>query len=233
MALLPGCSGEQADAPSAYTQCELGAETPGVFPTTWITLPFEQWPKAWKDRKAKNPKFDPVCPLRLSLYGHPMAGVFWERHCQVKLKEAGFAPIPGWECLFVHWEPKCMLSVYVDDYKMAGVTQNLKKAWDAIRKSGIQIDEPTPFAHYLGCNQHPTKTTAEDVRKRLENISDLLPESPKGQPKPSAHAIKSIVYDMEGFIHQCVDRYCELAKIDKSTLKPVATPCLDDHQIDP
>ena len=109
----------------------------------------------------------------------------------------------------------------------------MKKAWDAIRQSGIQIDEPTPFAHYLGCNQHPTKTTAEDVKRRLENISDLLPESPKGQPKPSAHAIKSIVYDMEGFIHQCVDRYCELAKIDKSTLKPVATPCLDDHQIDP
>ena len=99
MALLPGCSGEQADAPSAYTQCELGAETPGVFPTTWITLPFEHWPKAWKERKAKNPKFDPVCPLRLSLYGHPMAGVFWERHCQVKLKEAGFVPVPGWECL--------------------------------------------------------------------------------------------------------------------------------------
>ena len=125
-----------------------------------------------------------------------------------------------------------MLSVNVDDFKMAGVTSNLPKAWDAIRKSGIQIDEPTPFAHYLGCNQHPTKITAADVAKRLENISDLLPATTP-QPTPAAPPIKSIVYDMEGFIHQCVDRYCGLAKIDKSTLEPVATPCLDDHQIDP
>jgi hypothetical protein len=38
---------------------------------------------------------------------------------------------------------------------------------------------------------------------------------------------------MQGFIDQCVERYCELAKVGKDTLKPVPTPSLDDHQIDP
>ena len=31
----------------------------------------------------------------------------------------------------------------------------------------------------------------------------------------------------------CVDRYCELAKIDKKTLKKFATPCIDDHMFSP
>ena len=120
-----------------------------------------------------------------------------------------------------------MLSVYVDDFKMAGVIQNLQKAWDAIRKSGIHIDDPTPFAHYLGCNQHTTKISATDVAKRLANISDLLPDQLSLQSTDTTSlGIKSIVYDMEGFIHQCVDRYCELAKVDKSSLKSVPTPRL-------
>ena len=163
-----------------------------------------------------------------------MAGVFWERHFQVKLKEAGFVPAPRWECLFAHWDLQCMLSVYVDDFKMAGAIQNLKKAWDAIRKTGINIDDPTLFAHYLGCSQHTTKISATEVAKRLANISDLLPEQPSPQQTDTTSpGIKSIVYDMEGFIHQCVDRYCELAKVDKSSLKSVPTPNLDDHQIHP
>ena len=36
--------------------------------------------------------------------------------------------------------------------------------------------------------------------------------------------------DMEGHAEKCVDRYCELAGVDKGKLKRVATPCMDDHQ---
>ncbi len=39
VAMLPGNTGEQADAPMAYTQCELGAETEGPTTQTWVELP--------------------------------------------------------------------------------------------------------------------------------------------------------------------------------------------------
>ena len=91
-----------------------------------------------------------------------------------------------------------MLSVYVDDFKMAGATQNIKKAWEAVRKSGIQIDEPIPFAHYLGCNQHATKVSKKQAETRLQNISDLLPDkASRPSTEKVQHDIKSIVYDMQ------------------------------------
>ena len=37
--------------------------------------------------------------------------------------------------------------------------------------------------------------------------------------------------DMRGFFEQTVDVYCDLAKVDKSILRAVSTPPLDDHQI--
>ena len=38
---------------------------------------------------------------------------------------------------------------------------------------------------------------------------------------------------MKGHAKQCVERYCQLADIDESSLRKVATPCIDDHQISP
>ena len=38
---------------------------------------------------------------------------------------------------------------------------------------------------------------------------------------------------MAGHQDQSVERYCELANVDRSTLKEVATPCIDDHQLNP
>ena len=64
--LLPGHSVHQSDAPMAYTQSELK-----VVPT-WVRLPPDAWPDSWKGFR------DPVCPLRLALYGHPDSGGFRE-----------------------------------------------------------------------------------------------------------------------------------------------------------
>ena len=47
---------------------------------------------AWKD-KYKNP----VVPLRLALYGHPLSGACCERHCQKILIKVGFRPVPELE----------------------------------------------------------------------------------------------------------------------------------------
>ena len=40
-------------------------------------------------------------------------------------------------------------------------------------------------------------------------------------------------YDMSGHIRKIVEKYCEVAKISKDKLRPVKTPCIDDHEISP
>ena len=38
-----------------------------------------------------------------------------------------------------------------------------------------------------------------------------------------------MTYDMRDFLVSCVDRYCELAKVDSKSLKHVATPFHDNR----
>jgi hypothetical protein len=87
------------------------------------------------------------------LYGHPDAGGFWEEHCEERLNrpEVGFVPIKNWRSCFWHPQLKLFLVVYVDDFKMAGPTANLKIAWDRIA-SVIKMEPPAPVDRYLGCH---------------------------------------------------------------------------------
>ena len=77
---------------SAYTQAELKG------PKTWVRIPRERWPQKWVDEGIE----DPVCPLRLALYGHPDARGFWERHCEKAVSEVGFTFLPDWPSVFFH-----------------------------------------------------------------------------------------------------------------------------------
>ena len=88
---MPGHLVEQCDAEQAYTQAVLSGTT------TWVRLPRDQWPESW------NGMHDPVVPLKLALYGHPDSGGHWEQHCESKLKEAGYEPVPSWRSCF--WIP--------------------------------------------------------------------------------------------------------------------------------
>ena len=57
----------------------------GKCPDVWIRLPKHKWPKSWSSME------DPVVPRERNLYGHPLAGLLWERQ---------FEKIPlkyGWE----------------------------------------------------------------------------------------------------------------------------------------
>ena len=136
--LLEGHVVEQADAEQAYTQSKLGG-TP-----TWIRIPRERWPQAWANMR------DPVCPLVLALYGHPDAGGYWERHCAAHLRSVGFQDIPDWRSCFWHPRYKVYLTVYVDDFKMAGPKRSMASAWADIRK-GVKTGDPEPAGFYLGC----------------------------------------------------------------------------------
>ena len=42
-------------------------------PDIWIRLPKHKWPKSWSSME------DPVVPLERNVYGHPLAGLLWQR----------------------------------------------------------------------------------------------------------------------------------------------------------
>ena len=103
------------------------------------------WPKSWSSME------DPVVPLERNLYGHPLAGLLWEKIEKILLKH-GREKIPNLECLFVHREQGLFLSVYVDDMQLAGKKQNLDPMWKLLNKE-VDLGEPTSFLDhvYLGC----------------------------------------------------------------------------------
>jgi len=125
---LPGNGGEDSDAVGAYTQVYFKDAAkilgdPNVVTETWISLPPHKRPKSWDSIE------DPVVPLLLNLYGHPIAGLLWDKYQESKLFKLGFEKVPSWECLYVHYDKKLFLSAYVDDCKMAGRQSNIGPMW--------------------------------------------------------------------------------------------------------
>ena len=85
--------------------------------------------------------------------------------------EAGFEPLEGWECIYVHKQLKLFLSVYADDFKMAGASKNMAKGWKLIR-SKLRLDGPTPLGDYVGCGQQSITVSERTVR---DTLADVLP----------------------------------------------------------
>ena len=91
---LLGCDGQAADAVSACTQVKM-EDAPKLLKIPRIRLPRHKWPKSWSSME------DPVVPLERNLYGHPLAGLLWERQFEKILLKHGWEKIPNWKCLFV------------------------------------------------------------------------------------------------------------------------------------
>ena len=81
-------------------------------PDIWIRLPRHKWPKSWFSVE------EPVVPRERNLYGHPLAGLLWERQCEKIPLKYGWEKVSNWECLFVQQEKGLLFSVYVDDIKI-------------------------------------------------------------------------------------------------------------------
>ena len=101
---LPGCAGQAADAVSVYTQ-EKWRMHPKLLkipksecPDIWKRLPRHKWPKSWSSME------DPVVPLERKLYGHPLAGLLWERQFEKILLKYFWEKVSNLDCLFVHRE---------------------------------------------------------------------------------------------------------------------------------
>ncbi len=147
-----------SDATRAYTQALLnGAET-------WIRLPKEEWPKSWSGMR------DPVCPSRLTLYGHPDSGSHWEQHCDQALKTVEFEAIPNWPGCYQHRQLSGVLVVYVDDSKLVAPKQNLKALWKLVGQK-LSLEPPMPLGRFLGCELN-----------RMKSCSD--PRSPQNERRP-------------------------------------------------
>ena len=87
---------------------------------------------------------DPVNPLEWNVYGHPLAGLLWERQFVKFLLKYGSEKVSNWECLVVHCEKRLFLSVHVDDIKLAGKKQNIDPMWKVLNKE-VDLGEPTYF----------------------------------------------------------------------------------------
>ena len=61
-------------------------------PDIWIRPPRHKWPKSWSSME------DPVVPLERNLYGHPLAGLLWEREFVKVLLKYGWEKVPNWKC---------------------------------------------------------------------------------------------------------------------------------------
>ena len=155
IARMPGCGGFNVDAINAFNQVTLGEDCP----ETWCALPRHRWPKEWEGKYTV-----PVVLLERNLYGHPRAGHYWEQHVASVCKENGCRPLPGWECLYFHPAYKCVLSVYVDDFKIGGDKRHLLNVLGLLRKN-IALEEAIPLNQdvHLGMTQRDIRHGAREV----------------------------------------------------------------------
>ena len=158
IARLPGCSRQAADTVSAYTQVKM-EDAPRLLkiqksecPDKWIRLPPHKWPKSWAGIE------DLVFLFERNLYGHPLAGLLRERQFEEVLLGLRWEKVPNWECPFVHRKQGLLLSVNVDDIKMAGRNQNMAPTWKKLVEL-LDLDESTSFLDHVcsRCTQRECK----------------------------------------------------------------------------
>ena len=227
---LPGCDGQAADAVSAYTHVKMEdahkllkipkSECPDI----WIRLPRHKWPKSWSSME------DPVVPLERNLYGHPLAGLLWERQFEKVLLKHGWEKIPNLNVsLFIVKKDYSYLCMWMT--KLAGKKQNNHPMWNVLSKE-VDLGEPTSFFDHvcLGCTQRQCEASKDIVDSyRTVFESRISAGGLEKLPFPQNIRISSWSYDMVGHARKCVERYCELANKTTPQVHKVSTPCIDDH----
>jgi hypothetical protein len=97
--------------------------------------------------------------------------------------------------------------LYVDDFKLAGPTANLKTGWNLLRQ-GLTIEPEKNQALFLGCIHEVGTFTL-----------------------PGGKVATSLTYNMESFMDSCVQKYVELVG-GNVRLKSVPTPFLTEDSKD-
>ena len=136
-----------------------------------------------------------------------------ERQFEKILLKHGWEKIPNWECLFVHREKGLFLSVYVDDFKMTGKTENMKPTWKILIKD-VDRQEPTSFLDHvkMGCIARECTRSNDIVTNYRDMFESRISAGTKeklttrASGKPDAEIISSWSYDMDGYAKKCVER---------------------------
>ena len=70
----------------------------------------------------------------------------------------------------------------------------------------------------------PVRNKSE-AKKEVKQSKFVTPtQDRKEKPGVMTKPVTRVTYDMRDFLESCVDRCCELAKVERKTLKPAATP---------
>ena len=171
-------------------------------PDIWIRLPRHKWPKSWSSME------DPVVPLERNLYGHPLAGLLWERQFEKILLKYGWEKVFNCECLFVHREKGLFLSVCVDDIKLAGKNQNINPMWKDTQQR----------SWFVRTNQRQceiSKDIVDNYRTMFE--SRISAGTTEKLPCSEKFRISSWSYDMEGHDKEMCGTILWVGKQDDST----------------
>ena len=126
---LPGCSGQAADAVSAYTQVKM-EDAPTLFQNS-KSQNVQMF--GYVHQSTQGPNHGPIWKIRSFLLNE-----IWQDHYgkgnsrEFFLKKHGFEKILNWECLFANREKGLFLSAYVDDVKLDRKKQSIRPTWKVL-----------------------------------------------------------------------------------------------------
>jgi hypothetical protein len=179
---FPGNAAQQADANQACVQAEMKGDK------RKISLPCE----AALDAITWTRFRDPVFPMLLAVCGHPDSTTWLDDKMNESVAKSGFQSLGAeWPSTVARAELKLLLTVYVDDFKLAGPSGNLSRGWDLLKKR-LDIGEATSTR--LGCDQKEQTflidgtAIARDMEAFLEHRAKRYQELSGGVAMKTAHA---------------------------------------------
>ena len=91
------------------------------------------------------------------------------------MRRLGFEPIYGWECLYKHPSRKVFVSIYVDDFQVAGNATEVHKTWIDLGKV-LDLDPPVTHAEcvYLGYLQKSVPVDIEMLKLQEQMYGTLF-----------------------------------------------------------
>ena len=94
----------------------------------------------------------------------------------------------GWECLFKHREQQLFLSVYVDDFKMAGKKTNIAPMWKKLREK-LDLEPRVSLSSnvYLGCGQREIPVQKDLQTGKTELFKRLFAKNKVSLPDTHKH----------------------------------------------
>ena len=94
-------------------------------------------------------KGNKVCRLRKALYGLKQSPLLWFETISAHLRQYGWTPIPGDECVFQNHD--ALIVIYVDDLAVAAATSEQIDSVAANLASAFEVTDLGDIHYYLGC----------------------------------------------------------------------------------